>query len=188
MFLFPMHWYEEKVVWCMKVFNPELPQFFTATNLWWKPLLKIDAHKDIIIDSLRFLVKDNRILLYAFVLMPNHIHLIWRIKQPHTPSDVQRDFLRFTGHQFQKYLRNHNPGFLEHFRVNDADRKYQLWERNPFSRGLNSAYIFNQKLNYLHMNPVKKGFCKKPEDYQYSSAKFYLTGIDNWGFLEKYHI
>jgi len=40
-----------------------------------------------------------------------------------------------------------------------------------------------QKLEYIHRNPVKAGICEFPEDYKYSSAKFYLTGIDDFGFL-----
>jgi REP element-mobilizing transposase RayT len=51
------------------------PQFYTATILEWKPLLKQDKYKDVIIESLRFLVNEKRIKLYAFVIMSNHIHL-----------------------------------------------------------------------------------------------------------------
>ncbi|HMK26158.1 MAG TPA: hypothetical protein VK483_09020 [Chitinophagaceae bacterium] len=56
----------------------EYPNYFTATNLEWKHLLKPDKYKNILIDSLRFLVKDKRIKLFAFVIMSNHIHLIWQ--------------------------------------------------------------------------------------------------------------
>ena len=70
--------------------------FFTATILEWKHLLKNDNFKDIIINSLNFLVSDKRIKVYAFVIMPNHIHLTWRILEPHFKVNVQRDFLKFT--------------------------------------------------------------------------------------------
>jgi len=53
------------------------PQFFTATILEWKHLLIEDKYKDIIIESLRFLVKEKRVVVYSFVLMPNHIHIIF---------------------------------------------------------------------------------------------------------------
>ena len=172
----------------MPVTRPECPQFFTASNLWWKPLLQENAHKDIVIDSLRFLVKQERISMHAFVLMPNHIHLIWQIKPGHKPENVQRDFLRFTGQQIKFFLQKNDPVFLERFRVNAKDRQYQLWERNPCSKALWTTPVYLQKLQYIHDNPVKKGFCKVPEDYHYSSALFYETGKDNWGFLEKYDI
>ncbi len=172
----------------MPVIRPECPQFFTATNLWWKPLLKDDAHKEIVISSLRFLVEKKRISMHAFVLMPNHIHLIWKINPDHRPENVQRDFLKFTGQQIKFNLQKNDPGFLERFRVDDKDRQYQLWERNPYSKALWTAPVYLQKLQYIHDNPVKKGFCKDPEDYHYSSALFYETGIDNWGFLERYDL
>lgn len=76
----------------MPVFIAEYPQFFTATNLEWKKLLRPDKYKDIIINSFRFLVENKRIKLYAFVIMPNHLHFIWQMQPLIHPSDVQRDF------------------------------------------------------------------------------------------------
>jgi len=70
------------------------PQFFTATILEWKPLLQEDKYKGIILDSLHFLVENKRIALYGFVLMPNHMHLIWHIAEGHKRENVQRDFLK----------------------------------------------------------------------------------------------
>jgi len=67
--------------------------------------------------------------------------------------------------------------------VNVKDRKYQFWERNPLSVDLYTQDVFMQKLEYIRWNPVKAGLCKYPEDYKYSSAGFYLTGIDDFGFL-----
>ena len=54
--------------------NQNYLQFFTATNLWWKKLLQPDKYKQIIIDSLKFLVENKRVKVYGFVIMPNHIH------------------------------------------------------------------------------------------------------------------
>ena len=71
-------------------------QFFTATNLWWKKLLQPDKYKQIIIDSLKFLVENERVKVYGFVIMPNHIHIIWRIDENHKLEDVKRDFLKYT--------------------------------------------------------------------------------------------
>jgi REP element-mobilizing transposase RayT len=58
----------------------EYPHFFTVTNLQWKKLLSRDKYKDIIIESLRFLVKDKRVIVYGFVIMDNHIHVIWQLQ------------------------------------------------------------------------------------------------------------
>ena len=63
------------------------------------------------------------------------------------------------------------------------DRMYQFWERNPLSVDLHSHDVFMQKLEYIHWNPVKAGLCSYPEGYHYSSARFYITGVDEFGFL-----
>lgn len=70
----------------------EYPQFFTATIIEWKKFLAPDKYKDIIIDSLRFLVNENRIKLNTFVIMENHIHFIWQMQPNNKPAAVQRDF------------------------------------------------------------------------------------------------
>ena len=72
------------------------PQFYTATILEWKLLLKQDKYKDTIIESLRFLVNEKRITLYAFVIMSNHMHLIWQPLNEFTPDNIQHSLMSFT--------------------------------------------------------------------------------------------
>jgi putative transposase len=80
--------------------NNYFPDFFTATILEWKLLLKPDKFKDIIIESLRFLVSNNRFLIYAFVIMHNHIHLIWQVSDVFKPTYVQHSFMKYTARWF----------------------------------------------------------------------------------------
>jgi putative transposase len=159
------------------------PQFFTATVLEWKHLLKQDKYKQIILDSLAFLVRDGRIKLYGFTIMTNHIHLVWHVQRSHKTKDVQRDFLKYTAQQIKADLERNHPAVLAHFLVNAKDRKYQVWERNPLSVDIWSREVMFQKLSYMHLNPVRARVCKYPEQYHWSSALFYQTGIDNFGFL-----
>ena len=91
----------------------EYPQFFTATILEWKKLLPPDKYKDIIMDSLRFLVANKRIKLYGFVIMPHHLHLIWQIMDSIKQSDVQRDFLKDTAQQIKFDLQVNHPSVLK---------------------------------------------------------------------------
>jgi putative transposase len=170
----------------MSAMITEWPQYFTATNLEWKKLLRPDKYKDTIIDSLRFLVDDQRVRLYAFVIMVNHLHLIWQMQACINPEAVQRDLLKYTAGKIKADLRAHHSKVLELFFVNAKDRKYQFWERNPLSIELRTHRAFLQKLNYIHNNPVRAGICSLPYEYKYSSARFYETGIDNWGFLTHY--
>ena len=74
--------------------------FTTATILEWKHLLRSDRLKDVVIDSLRYLVRERKAVVYAFVIMPNHIHLVWHIPEEHTLTDVKAAVLCYTAHQF----------------------------------------------------------------------------------------
>ena len=161
----------------------EYPQFFTATNLEWKKLLKPDKYKDIVIDSMRFLVKEKRIILYAFVIMDNHLHLIWQMQAGMQPAAVQRDFLKYTAQKIKKDLQKNHPKVLNLFKVKAKDRKYQFWERNALSIELSTAKVLQQKMNYIHHNPVKAGICALPEQYRYSSASLYELNKTEWEFL-----
>ena len=134
----------------------EYPQFFTATIIEWKKLLAPDKYKDIIIDSLRFLVNENRIKLNAFVIMQNHIHLIWQMQPNNKPAAVQRDFLKYTAQQIKSDLQKNHPDMLAQLKVNSKDRTYQIWKRNSLSIELSSVKVFQQKLNYIHYNPDRK--------------------------------
>ena len=162
------------------------PHFFTATILEWKKLLKPEKYKKIIIESLSFLVKENRVVIYAFVIMDNHMHIIWQMKNDETLEKLQGSLLRFTANKFKKDLEINHNNVLEMFKVNAKDRTFQFWERNSLSVDLFSQNVFFQKLEYIHQNPVKAGLCKFAEEYQYSSASFYEDGIDKFGFLTHY--
>lgn len=70
--------------------------------------------------------------------------------------------------------------------VNAKDRKYQVWERNSLGIPLWTQTVFAQKLSYIHNNPLRAGLCKWPEDYKYSSAKFYEKNERDWTFLTHY--
>ena len=159
------------------------PEFVTATCLEWKFLLEDDAHKDVVVDSLKFMVEDGRLLVFGFVIMANHFHAIWQPTGMHEPADVQRDILKYTGQTILNKMRLSKLPTIEELLVNVKDRKYQVWERNSLRVPLWSDKVFSQKLEYMHMNPVRAGICRSPEVYQYSSASYYLLNDKKWGFL-----
>lgn len=171
----------------MKTMYPEYwPRFYTATIYKWQRLLADDKHKDIIIDSLKFLVAEKRIELNAFVIMSNHIHLIWQPMFGLSPSDIQASFMKYTAQQLKRSLTKNNIGALTMYKVNKYDREYQFWKREPLHIELISPVVFNQKLDYIHYNPVVAGLCINPEDYYYSSARFYYDGTDKFRMLSHY--
>lgn len=163
--------------------------FFTATIYQWKPLLKKDKYKQIIMGSLKFLVLNNRIFLYGFVIMPNHIHLLWKIRESYKLKDVQRDFLKFTAQKIKFDLIENDLNLLREFRKNGKDRIYQFWQRNSHNKRIYNRTVFEQKLDYIHLNPLQERWklADQPEDYKFSSAEFYLLNKDDWGFITHYY-
>lgn len=147
--------------------------YFTTATIWeWKHLLQKDVLKDIVIESLRFLVREERAVVYDFVVMPNHIHIIWYIPEPHLLTEVKSALLSYTAHQFKKVLKADFPRVLEKFRVDLSDRQYQFWERNPLSIPIIHDEARWQKAHYIHRNPCagKWMLADQPESYKYSSA------------------
>ena len=116
--------------------------------------------------------------------MSNHIHLIWQVQPGNEPSAVQ--FMRYTAQQIKFELIKDDPDLLEKCKVNKGDREYQIWKREPLGIELLTEAVFNQKLDYIHSNPVVAGLCKLPEEYYYSSALFYEHRIDHFNMLTHY--
>jgi putative transposase len=152
--------------------------FFTATILEWKPLLSHDCYKDIVISSIRNLVQRKIVAIHAFVIMNNHMHILWHVIHPYKRKDVQRDMLKYTAQTIIRELKNTHPHFLNDYYVGAKDRQYQIWERNPLTISIWSEEVLKQKLEYIHNNPVKAELCAMAEDYKYSSASVY-SGADN---------
>ncbi|MEO6252450.1 MAG: transposase [Ferruginibacter sp.] len=170
----------------MKTTYPEhWPAFYTATINKWKHLLNDDKHKEIIIDSLRFMVTQKRVELNAYVIMSNHIHIIWQPQFGFTPSDIQSSFMKYTAQQLKRSLKA-NKDFLNEFKVEKYDREYQIWKRKPLSIELFTQEVFMQKLEYIHSNPVNAGLCSYPEEYKYSSASFYQSEFDEFEIITHY--
>ena len=94
--------------------------------------------------------------------------------------------MKFTAQQIKFDLQINNPEFLIRFKVDKTDREYQIWKRKPLQVDLYTPSVFEQKLNYIHNNPVKAGLCKYPEEYHYSSARFYENGVDHFNMLTHY--
>jgi REP element-mobilizing transposase RayT len=161
------------------------PEFLTATILKWQRLLQDDNCKTIILDSLQWLVNEKRCKVYAFVIMPNHIHLLWRIEDGYERDKVQGALLSYTAHEFKNYLKRTNRLLLQNYFVDDADRTYQFWERNSKVKEGRSHPFFIQKLEYMHYNPCQPhwNLATVPEEYPWSSVAFYETNSNSYPWL-----
>ena len=130
-------------------------------------------------------MNHKKIVVYGFVIMPNHIHLIWELLEMNGKEKPNASFMKFTSHEIQKDLRKNHSKVLDIFKVDIETHNYHFWKRNPLPIILYTPDVIYQKLNYIHNNPVQGNWMlsKSPIDYKYSSARFYETGIDEFGFL-----
>jgi putative transposase len=161
-------------------------QFFTAVCNDWLNLLNDDGYKQIVIDSLKLRVAKGQIKVGAYVIMPNHIHIIWRLQNKFELEDVQRDFLKYTAKSIiEKIKKDHGEVRLEQLYVGLQDRKFQVWKRNSMSIDLITARFFDQKMDYIHSNPCQPhwNLANDPIEYRFSSARYYETGVDEFAFL-----
>lgn len=159
--------------------------FYTATITKWRHLLNADKYKQIVLESLDYLVNRRKIAVYGFVVMPNHIHLIWELLEMNGNELPHASLMKFTSHAIQKDLRSNHPEILDEFKVDLKTRQYHFWQRDSLPILLYTPKVISQKLEYIHNNPVKGTWqlAHSPESYPFSSARFYLTGEKDFNFL-----
>jgi REP element-mobilizing transposase RayT len=157
--------------------------FLTFQIVDWVDIFTRRIYKDVVIDSLKFCVDNKGLNLFAYVIMSNHIHLIASAEKGHNLSDIVRDFKKYTARLF---LENMNEPFesrsdwmLKRFEFaakrHKRNSKYQIWTHENHAVELISTKFVEQKLNYIHENPVRAGIVESPEDYLYSSARNYSS-------------
>ena len=118
--------------------------------------------------------------------MSNQIHLVYQPFHTVTKAKLQHHFMTFTAQKIKEDLMLTNPVLLETFKVGAKGRAYKLWKRNALSVDLFTPKVLQQKIDYLHANPVKAGMCLSPKDYYFSSARFYNTGVYDFKMLTNY--
>jgi len=143
---------------------------------------------DIVVESLAYCIKEKGLKLHGFVIMPNHLHLI--ASHDNALSDVIRDFKRFTARQIieqlNKFNRQYILNLLKFAGKSKNKQNHQVWIHRNYPESVQNIEFFLQKLNYIHNNPVKRGFVSLPEDWIYSSAKCYVSGEDGVLEIEKF--
>jgi len=78
--------------------------FFTATIRHWEKLLKPEKYKEVILEQLSEQINKNHLIVYAYCIMDNHIHIIWQVKGDIDTSEVQKQFLEGCSNHIKKYL------------------------------------------------------------------------------------
>jgi len=173
-----------------KIRNERGIHFVTFTVVEWVDVFIRSEYKDILIDSLRFCQAEKGLMVHAYCIMTNHLHLIISSKDGYHIQDIVRDFKKFTAFKIIQAIRE-NPResrkswMLETFRKNGLkngnNKHFQFWKQDYHPVELDANYLMDQRLDYVHNNPVTAGFVNDPNAWIYSSARDY-TGIN--GLIE----
>ena len=154
------------------------PHFIPSTTVNWLPLFKEPDIAAIIIDSLNFLIRENRLILYAYVLMEDHIHLV--TASENLSQEIAK-FKSFTARQCIDYYKEMNNELILNqlalYKLpHRKDRTYQFWQEGVHPKCIQNIEMMHQKIEYIHLNPVRMGYVEIPESWQYSSATDYSGG------------
>ncbi|WP_258100010.1 REP-associated tyrosine transposase [Marinoscillum pacificum] len=158
--------------------NTDHAYFLTFTIVGWIDLFTRKECCDIVIDSLQYCQKNKNLEIYAYVIMPSHIHMVAR-RTEGLMSDLIRDFKSHTAKQLLTIVHNSNVEsrsewllhmFRFHAKFKKQNKEFQVWQKTSHPTELFSNHIIDQKINYVEMNPVMAKIVTSPESYVYSSA------------------
>jgi putative transposase len=171
-----------------KIFEGNQPHFLTCTVVNWLPLFSNPEVVEIIKDSLNFLQKHDRLQIFALVIMENHLHLI--ASSSNLTKEIG-DFKSYTARRIIDFLEErHATDILDqlawHKTAHKKDREYQFWQEGSHPEAILGHEMMGQKINYIHLNPVRRGYVDEAREWRYSSArnyegeKGYIDVITDW--------
>jgi REP element-mobilizing transposase RayT len=174
-----------------KIFETEYPYFLTCTVVTWLPVFTRHECAKIVLDSLSHMHRTCRWTLFAYVVMENHLHMI--AKSPTLSTEVAQ-FKSFTARKMIDWLQHKGErSLLEQLAWEKAkhktDREFQLWQEGSHPKQIESDEMMEQKLEYIHSNPVRRGYVDEPVHWRYSSARNYhgmeslVPVVTDWKYL-----
>ncbi|MDX1638619.1 MAG: transposase [Balneolaceae bacterium] len=163
--------------------------FITFALVNWIDALTRRRYREEIIDSLSHCQKQKGMRIVAYCIMSNHVHLVAYATGPSGLSELLRDFKKYTATQILQSIKrdpeSRRSWMLDRFswrgKMNPRNTRYQFWQQDNHPVNIESHYFMQQKIDYIHENPVRAGWVYRPEDYDYSSAGSY---VDETGPLE----
>ena len=161
-----------------KISESDSPYFITCTVVDWLPVLTRDNIASILIENLVFMTTHNRLMIFAYVIMPSHIHMI--VNAPLLSAQISR-FKSYIARRIIDLLISEDDkrllSIFQHAKPDyKADSTYRFWQPGCHPKQIYSTEVMNQKIIYIHQNPVRKNLVENPEDWKYSSISNYLTG------------
>lgn len=151
------------------------PHFMTSTTVAWLPLFSTPRFAEIILESWQFLQAERKIDILAYVIMENHIH--WIAVGPLLGKRVG-EFKSFTATSILREMEQRKyETLLQELKFykqrHKSDQKYQLWQEGSHPQVIESDAVMMQKIEYIHNNPLRRGFVDDPLHWRYSSARCY---------------
>jgi REP element-mobilizing transposase RayT len=150
--------------------------FITNTVLDFENVFNIgDSYYDIVIDTLKYQLDQHQSSLYAYVLMPNHFHLILHFPFGESISDFMRDLKRYTSISTRRQLEEDGQfEFINKLMQKSGHGGFKLWMDRFDDVILYTDKVIQSKVDYIHNNPVKAGLVNSVTDWKYSSARNYF--------------
>jgi REP element-mobilizing transposase RayT len=171
-----------------RIFDDAYPHFLTCTIVGWQAVFTRPEAVQIVFDSWSFLHKEKGFRLYAYVVLENHLHLIASAPEL---SGAIKSFKMYTARQIIDLLKSQGAKVLLRQlralkRRHKTESAFQVWEEGSMPKQIEGDDRMLQKIEYIHHNPVKRGYVDDPVHWRYSSARNYagLPGlvevITNW--------
>ena len=168
--------------------NQFAAHFLTFTTVGWIDIFTRKCCRDMVIKSFQYCIENTGMRLHAFVIMSNHLHIVISAKDESIGlSAIVRDMKKYLSKSIIRWVlnsrRESRKDWIEvvlmyHAKYNTNNKTYQLWQQHNKPMELWYPKIARQKIDYIHINPVKANIVDKPEDYLYSSARNYLGRDD----------
>ena len=177
-----------------KVGEDAIPHFVTFSVVGWIDVFSREQYKELFLESLKYCQEKKGMVLHAWVIMTNHVHLIISSifnKLEH----VVRDLKKFTSKQIIKAIKENNAESRKEWMLNifsytgknnNNNKEFQFWKQDYHPIELDTPEKMKQRLDYLHENPVRGGLVWEPWYYKYSSAIDYYT--NEHGLLKVEHL
>lgn len=164
-----------------KFHNPEGLYFISFATVFWVDVFVRRIYFDCIVENLNFCVDNKGMEIYAWCIMPSHVHLVFK-STIQKPDELIRDFKSYTAKQLIKLIEENTQEsrrewLLNSFKKaavsNSNNAKNQFWQQHNHPIELWSNDVIQQKIDYTHNNPVEAGFVENDYEYLYSSAREY---------------
>lgn len=164
-----------------KVFDGDEVYFVTFTIVNWIKVLEDNNFKQLIIDSIKYYQKNKGLVVYAFCIMPNHVHMIVQAAGKFNISEILRDLKKITSRSIVRMLEDQKTESSEDMlkKFSEAGNplkritNFKVWQDGNQAKLIFSNKFLMEKLNYIHNNPVEYGLCGLPWEYAFSSAVNY---------------